>query len=86
MLAALYQPGNQRLVLDRNYPIRELEDNEILIKIAATGGLIRTIFAYALSIHPPPSVCHSDVELLTGVSLDARKYVFGHESCGYPVK
>ncbi|KAJ7310954.1 chaperonin 10-like protein [Mycena albidolilacea] len=68
MLAAVYQPGNQRLVLDRNYPIRELEDNEILIKIAATG------------------VCHSDVELLTGVSLDARKYVFGHESCGYPVK
>jgi propanol-preferring alcohol dehydrogenase len=39
MLAAVYQPGNQRLVLDKNYPIRELEDNEILIKVAATGGL-----------------------------------------------
>jgi hypothetical protein len=53
MLAASYQPGNQRLVLDKNYPIRELEDNEILVKIAATGGLIRTIFAYALFIlHP----------------------------------
>ncbi|KAF7345585.1 alcohol dehydrogenase [Mycena venus] len=68
MLAAVYQPGNQRLVLDKNYPIRELEDNEILIKVAATG------------------VCHSDVELLTGVSLDTRKYIFGHESCGTPVK
>ncbi|KAJ7190429.1 hypothetical protein GGX14DRAFT_382172 [Mycena pura] len=68
MLAAVYQPGSQRLVLDKNYPIRELADNEILIKVAATG------------------VCHSDVELLTGVSLDTRKYVFGHESCGNPVK
>ncbi|KAJ6527644.1 chaperonin 10-like protein [Mycena capillaripes] len=67
MLAAVYQPGNQRLVLDKNYPIRELEDNEILIKVAATG------------------VCHSDVELLSGVSLDRRKYVFGRESCGTPV-
>jgi D-arabinose 1-dehydrogenase-like Zn-dependent alcohol dehydrogenase len=39
MLAAVYQPGNQALVLDKNYPIRELEENEILVKIAATGGL-----------------------------------------------
>jgi D-arabinose 1-dehydrogenase-like Zn-dependent alcohol dehydrogenase len=39
MLAAVYQPGNQALVLDKNYPIRELEDNEILVKIAASGGL-----------------------------------------------
>ncbi|KAF8210909.1 hypothetical protein K438DRAFT_1752662 [Mycena galopus ATCC 62051] len=68
MLAAVYQPGNERLVLDRNYPIRELADNEILMKVAATG------------------VCHSDVELLTGVGLDTRTYVFGHESSGYPVK
>ncbi|KAJ7910862.1 chaperonin 10-like protein [Mycena leptocephala] len=68
MLAAVYQPGNQALVLDKNYPIRELEENEILVKIAATG------------------VCRSDVELLTGVGLDTRKYVFGHESCGIPVK
>ncbi|KAJ7214920.1 chaperonin 10-like protein [Mycena pura] len=55
MLAAVYQPGSQRLVLDKNYPIRELGDNEILIKVAATG------------------VCHSDVEFLTGVSLDTGK-------------
>ncbi|KAJ6471917.1 chaperonin 10-like protein [Mycena sanguinolenta] len=68
MLAALYQPGNERLVLETKYPIRELEDNEILIKVAACG------------------VCHSDVELLTGVSLDTRTYAMGHESSGYPVK
>ncbi|KAJ7648231.1 hypothetical protein DFH06DRAFT_1332467 [Mycena polygramma] len=68
MLAAVYQPGNDRLVLNKNYPIRELEDNEILIKIAATG------------------VCRSDVELLSGVSVDTRTYVFGHEPCGTPVK
>ncbi|KAJ7485078.1 hypothetical protein B0H11DRAFT_1806390 [Mycena galericulata] len=68
MLAALYTPGNERLVLDRNYPIRDLADNEILLKVAATG------------------VCHSDVELLTGITLDTRKYVMGHESSGIPVK
>ncbi|KAJ6580706.1 hypothetical protein B0H19DRAFT_930641 [Mycena capillaripes] len=68
MLAAVYEPGNSRLVLDKHYPIRELEDNEILMKVAAAG------------------VCHSDVALLSGVGLDARKYVFGHEACGVPVK
>ncbi|KAJ7849586.1 hypothetical protein B0H13DRAFT_2088490 [Mycena leptocephala] len=31
-------------------------------------------------------VCHSDVLVLTGVSLDARKYVFGHEIAGVPVR
>ena len=39
MLAAVYQPGNDNLVLEKNYPIRELEDNEVLIKIAAAGGM-----------------------------------------------
>ncbi|KAK7031842.1 alcohol dehydrogenase [Favolaschia claudopus] len=68
MFAALYQPGNSSLVLDPNYPIRELEDNEILLKISATG------------------VCRSDVEILTGVTLDTRTYVFGHEPSGVPVK
>ncbi|KAF7371188.1 alcohol dehydrogenase [Mycena sanguinolenta] len=68
MFAAVYQPGNERLVLEKNYPIRELEDNEILMKVAACG------------------VCHSDVELLTGVTLDTRTYAMGHESSGYPVK
>ncbi|KAJ7116704.1 chaperonin 10-like protein [Mycena epipterygia] len=68
MLAAVYVPGNDRLVLNKNYPIRELEDNEILIKIAAAG------------------VCHSDVALLSGVSLDTRTYIMGHEGCGYPIK
>jgi hypothetical protein len=38
MLAAVFQPGNPRLVLDKNYPIRQLEDNEILLKVAAAGG------------------------------------------------
>ncbi|KAJ7654695.1 GroES-like protein [Mycena polygramma] len=37
MLAAVYQPGNSTLVLDSAYKIRELKDNEILIKIAAAG-------------------------------------------------
>ncbi|KAJ6471918.1 chaperonin 10-like protein [Mycena sanguinolenta] len=68
MFAAVYQPGNERTVLERNYPIRELEDNQILIKVAACG------------------VCHSDVEILTGVTLDTRTYAMGHESSGYPVK
>ncbi|KAJ7310940.1 hypothetical protein DFH08DRAFT_1045855 [Mycena albidolilacea] len=34
---ALYEPGNPALVLDKNYPIRELQDNEILLKVAAAG-------------------------------------------------
>ncbi|KAJ7139983.1 hypothetical protein C8R43DRAFT_1131721 [Mycena crocata] len=68
MLAAVYEPGNERLVLDKHYPIRDLKDNEILLKVAAAG------------------VCHSDVALLTGVTLDTRKYILGHEACGIPVK
>ncbi|KAJ7472076.1 hypothetical protein FB451DRAFT_1471289 [Mycena latifolia] len=68
MLAAVYEPGNENLVLDNNYPIRDLKENEILLKVAAAG------------------VCHSDVALLSGVGLDTRKYVFGHEGCGIPVK
>ncbi|KAJ6490503.1 hypothetical protein DFH09DRAFT_1338652 [Mycena vulgaris] len=68
MLAAVYIPGNESLVLDKNYPIRELADNEVLLKVAAAG------------------VCNTDVALLSGVSLDTRKYVIGHEGCGFPVK
>ncbi|KAJ7828001.1 hypothetical protein B0H13DRAFT_1656560 [Mycena leptocephala] len=68
MLAAVYVPGYERLVLDKNYPIRELEDNEILLKVAAAG------------------VCHSDVAFLSGVTLDTRTFIMGHEACGVPVK
>ncbi|KAJ7186963.1 chaperonin 10-like protein [Mycena filopes] len=68
MLAAVYVPGNQRLVLKKNYPIRELADNEVLLKVAATG------------------VCHTDVAYLTGVALDTRSFVMGHEISGVPVK
>ncbi|KAJ7152927.1 hypothetical protein C8R46DRAFT_1302358 [Mycena filopes] len=68
MLAAVYVPGNQRLVLKKNYPIRELADNEILLKVAAAG------------------VCHSDVAYLSGVTLDTRSFVMGHEISGVPVK
>ncbi|KAJ7910474.1 hypothetical protein B0H13DRAFT_2012154 [Mycena leptocephala] len=68
MLAARYVPGNERLVLDRNYPIRELKDNEILLKVAASG------------------VCHTDVAVLSGVLLDTRTWVMGHEASGIPVK
>ncbi|KAJ7764921.1 hypothetical protein B0H16DRAFT_1413833 [Mycena metata] len=68
MLAATYVPGNQRLVLNKNYPIRELEDNEVLLKVSAAG------------------VCHTDVAFLTGVTLETRTFVMGHEICGVPVK
>ncbi|KAJ7152929.1 hypothetical protein C8R46DRAFT_1006817 [Mycena filopes] len=68
MLAAVYVPGNQSLVLKKDYPIRELADNEILLKVAATG------------------VCHSDVAVLSGVTLDTRSFVMGHEISGVPVK
>ncbi|KAJ7156301.1 chaperonin 10-like protein [Mycena filopes] len=68
MLAAVYTPGNQRLVLHQHYPIRELQDNEILLKVAAAG------------------VCHSDVALLGGITLDTRTFIAGHEVCGTPVK
>ncbi|KAJ7745589.1 hypothetical protein DFH07DRAFT_869662 [Mycena maculata] len=68
MLAALYMPGNERMVIEKNYPIRALQDNEILLQVAAAG------------------VCHSDVFLLSGVTVDTRKYVMGHETCGVPIK
>ena len=38
MFAAVYHPGNERLVLNRHYPIRELEDNKVLLKVLAVGG------------------------------------------------
>jgi D-arabinose 1-dehydrogenase-like Zn-dependent alcohol dehydrogenase len=38
MLAAVYHPGNDNLVLEKNYPIRELQDHEVLLKVAACGG------------------------------------------------
>ncbi|KAJ7192028.1 hypothetical protein GGX14DRAFT_380504 [Mycena pura] len=65
MLTAVYQPGSPSLVLDKYYPVRELRDNEILIKKHTTD----------FSVLPP--VCHSDVTLLSGVSLDTRKYARG---------
>ncbi|KAJ7265532.1 chaperonin 10-like protein [Mycena rebaudengoi] len=37
MVAAVYQPGNNKLVLDRHYPIRALKDDEILLKVSAAG-------------------------------------------------
>ncbi|KAJ7611190.1 hypothetical protein FB45DRAFT_1119792 [Roridomyces roridus] len=68
MLAARYVPGNEKLVLDPAYPIRELKDDEVLLKMAAAG------------------VCHTDTAFLSGVLLDTRTYVMGHEACGIPVK
>ncbi|KAJ7640355.1 hypothetical protein DFH06DRAFT_1215822 [Mycena polygramma] len=68
MLAAKYVPGNDTLVLDSAYPIRDLQDDEILLKVAAAG------------------VCHSDVLYLSGVTLDTRTFVMGHETCGIPIK
>ncbi|KAJ6476532.1 chaperonin 10-like protein [Mycena vitilis] len=37
MFAAVYQPGNDNLVLDKKYPIRELQDGEVLLRITAAG-------------------------------------------------
>ncbi|KAJ7611414.1 hypothetical protein DFH06DRAFT_1016065 [Mycena polygramma] len=68
MVAAVYHPGNNNLVIDKKYPIRPLEEDEILLKVSACG------------------VCHSDVSTLTGVALDTRKYIYGHEISGVPVR
>ncbi|KAF7332739.1 alcohol dehydrogenase [Mycena kentingensis (nom. inval.)] len=37
MLAAAYEPGHINTVLQRKYPIRELKDDEILLKVSACG-------------------------------------------------
>ncbi|KAJ6471145.1 GroES-like protein [Mycena vitilis] len=68
MVAAVYYPGNNNLVIDKKYPIRPLGEDEILLKVSACG------------------VCHSDVLTLTGVALDTRKYIYGHEISGVPVR
>lgn len=38
MLAAVYHPGNENLVIDKAYPIRALKANEVLLKVSACGG------------------------------------------------
>ncbi|KAJ7653895.1 GroES-like protein [Mycena polygramma] len=68
MVAAVYHPGNNNLVIDKKYPIRPLEEDEILLKVSACGAK------------------HSDVLTLTGVALDTRKYIYGHEISGVPVR
>ncbi|KAF7350737.1 alcohol dehydrogenase [Mycena sanguinolenta] len=68
MTAAVYKPGHVDLVLEKYYPIRKIEDDEILLKVSACG------------------VCHSDVFFLSGVGLDTRTYVLGHEISGKPVQ
>ncbi|KAF7350736.1 alcohol dehydrogenase [Mycena sanguinolenta] len=68
MIAAVYKPGYVDLVLEKDYPIRKIEDDEILLKVSACG------------------VCHSDVFFLSGVGLDTRTYVLGHEISGKPVQ
>ncbi|KAJ7359852.1 hypothetical protein DFH08DRAFT_686208, partial [Mycena albidolilacea] len=55
------------IVVNKHYPIRESEDNEVLLKVLAAGV-----------------VCHTDVTLLSGVFLDNRTYILGHETCGVP--
>ncbi|KAJ7463176.1 chaperonin 10-like protein [Mycena latifolia] len=37
MLAAVYHPGNNNLVLDKKYPIRPLKEDEVLLKVSACG-------------------------------------------------
>lgn len=49
MLAAMHEPGDQRLVLNnKNHLIYELQHNEILIKVVATGGLCFTLWKILL--------------------------------------
>ncbi|KAJ6617305.1 hypothetical protein B0H10DRAFT_1797617 [Mycena sp. CBHHK59/15] len=38
MVAAVYHPGNNNLVIDKKYPIRQLKDDEILLKVSACGA------------------------------------------------
>ncbi|KAJ7314711.1 GroES-like protein, partial [Mycena albidolilacea] len=38
MTAAVYKPGYIDLVLEKYYPIRKIEDNEILLKVSACEG------------------------------------------------
>lgn len=51
MLAAVYQPGNEELVLNKSYPIRELKDDEILLKVSACGGVCRLVLPESLNAH-----------------------------------
>ncbi|KAJ6457025.1 GroES-like protein [Mycena vitilis] len=37
MVAAVYHPGNINLVIDKKYPLRHIEDDEILLKVSACG-------------------------------------------------
>ncbi|KAF7339023.1 alcohol dehydrogenase [Mycena venus] len=68
MTAWLYKPGHSNYVMDKNYQIRQLKDDEILLKVSACG------------------VCHSDVLVLSGLTLETRTYVAGHEISGKPVR
>ncbi|KAJ6537386.1 hypothetical protein DFH09DRAFT_930882 [Mycena vulgaris] len=74
MVAAVYRPGNINLVIDTEYPIRPLKDDEILLKVSALRGLTTDNI-----------VCHSDVFVLSGVTVDTRIYIYGHEISGVPV-
>ncbi|KAJ7886640.1 chaperonin 10-like protein, partial [Mycena leptocephala] len=60
-------PGTTILSWRRTIPFAELQDHEVLLKVAACG------------------VCHTDVTILSGVGLDTRQYVLGHEASGVPV-
>jgi hypothetical protein len=45
MLAAVFQPGNPRLVLDKNYPIRQLEDKSVFgCEMQASASLPFALF------------------------------------------
>jgi D-arabinose 1-dehydrogenase-like Zn-dependent alcohol dehydrogenase len=39
MTAWLYKPGHSNFVMDKNYDIRKLQDEEILLKVSACGGM-----------------------------------------------
>ncbi|KAJ7752985.1 chaperonin 10-like protein [Mycena metata] len=68
MTAAVYKRGHVGLIMDKYYPLRKIEDDEILLKVSACG------------------VYHSDIFFLSGVDLDTRTYVLGHEISETPVQ
>ncbi|KAJ7611199.1 chaperonin 10-like protein [Roridomyces roridus] len=82
MLAARYVPGNEKLVLDRAYPIRELKDNEVLLKMVAAGVChsdTALLSGVGLDTRTSPT-------LVGDRCLHRYGYVMGHEACGMPVK
>ncbi len=87
MFSASYQGGNTDLVINKAHPVPVPKRGEVLIKVSASGGTL-SLLLYVRYVHDLTTVfevCHSDVAILSGVALDSRTYIMGHEFCGVPV-